>query len=183
MADADGAVVAAVDAVDENLEREGKLLRVVDMRDRYASLFGWLDLMDVNVAVLLTVLLAVAGVNMITAMLILILERTRMVGLLKALGARGRQLRAIFIMQAVYILLRGLLIGNAVGLALLAAQRRWAVVRLNPEDYYIDRVPVSLSVALVVAVNAITIAVTLAMMLGPSAIVARMNAGESVRFE
>jgi membrane protein len=183
MADADAAVASAVEAVDENLEREGKLLRVVDMRDRYASLFGWLDLMDVNVVVLLTVLLAVAGVNMITAMLILILERTRMVGLLKALGARGRQLRAIFIMQAVYILLRGLLIGNAVGLALLAAQRRWAVVRLNPEDYYIDRVPVSLSVALVVAVNAITSAVTVAMMLGPSAIVARMNAGESVRFE
>lgn len=182
MRDADRAVAAALDAVDANLEREGKLFRVVDARDKYASLFGWLDLLDVNVAVLLTVLLAVAGVNMITALLILILERTRMIGLLKALGARNRQLRTIFIMQAVHILAWGLLIGNVVGLGLLAAQQRWAFVGLNPEDYYIDHVPVELSLPIVLIVNAISVAVTIAMMLGPSAIIAKMNAGESARF-
>lgn len=182
MQEADGAVAATLDAVDANLEREGTLLRVVDVRDKYASLFGWLDLLDVNVAVLLTVLLAVAGVNMITALLILILEHTRMIGLLKALGARNRQLRTIFVMQAAHILARGLLIGNLVGLGLLAAQQRWAFVRLNPEDYYIDHVPVSLSLSIVLIVNVVTVAVTIAMMLGPSAIIARMNAGESARF-
>lgn len=183
MGDADGAVEAAFDAVNDNLEREGKLLRIVDVRDKYASLFGWLDLQDVNVAVLLTVLLAVAGVNMITALLILILERTRMIGLLKALGARNRQLRTIFIMQAAHILLWGLLIGNIIGCGLIAAQQRWEFVKLNPEDYYIDHVPVLLSVPLVLAVNAVTIIVTVAMMLGPSGIIAKMNAGESARFE
>lgn len=183
MGDADGAVEAAFDAVNDNLEREGKLLRIVDVRDKYASLFGWLDLQDVNVAVLLTVLLAVAGVNMITALLILILERTRMIGLLKALGARNRQLRTIFIMQAAHILLWGLLIGNVIGCGLIAAQQRWAFVKLNPEDYYIDHVPVLLSVPLVLVVNAVTIIVTVAMMLGPSGIIAKMNAGESARFE
>lgn len=183
MGDADGAVEAAFDAVNDNLEREGKLLRIVDVRDKYASLFGWLDLQDVNVAVLLTVLLAVAGVNMITALLILILERTRMIGLLKALGARNRQLRTIFIMQAAHILLWGLLIGNIIGCGLIAAQQRWVFVKLNPEDYYIDHVPVLLSVPLVLAVNAVTIIVTVAMMLGPSGIIAKMNAGESARFE
>lgn len=183
MGDADGAVEAAFDAVNDNLEREGKLLRIVDVRDKYASLFGWLDLQDVNVAVLLTVLLAVAGVNMITALLILILERTRMIGLLKALGARNRQLRTIFIMQAAHILLWGLLIGNIIGCGLIASQQRWAFVKLNPEDYYIDHVPVLLSVPLVLVVNAVTIIVTVAMMLGPSGIIAKMNAGESARFE
>lgn len=181
--DADAALAWALDAVDRNLEREDKLLGVVDAREKYASLFGWLDLMDVNVAVLLTVLLAVAGVNMITALLILILERTRMIGLLKALGARNRQLRTIFIMQAAHILWWGLLVGNAVGLGLLAAQQKWAFARLNPEDYYIDHVPVLISLPMVLAVNVVTVLVATAMMLGPSAIIAKMNAGETARFE
>lgn len=183
MRSTDGAVAAVLDAVDANLEREGTLLRVVDVRDKYSSLFGWLDLLDVNVAVLLTVLLSVAGINMITALLILILERTRMIGLLKALGARNRQLRAIFIMQAAYILAWGLFIGNAVGIGLLMAQQQWAFARLNPEDYYIDHVPVSLSFPIMLTVNVVTVAVTIAMLLGPSAIIAKMNAGESARFE
>lgn len=164
------------------LQQDGTLLRVVDAREKYASIFDWLALLDTNVIVLLTLMLAVAGVNMVTALLILILERTQEIGLLKALGATGRQLRTLFVIRATRILLWGLCAGNAVGLGILLMQRQFKFVRLDPSEYYIDHVPVEMGLGAWAAINGITLAVTLVVLLVPSGLVARVSPGESMRF-
>lgn len=179
----DGALSMVHESTARLLGREEVLLKVVDVRQRYSAIFDWLGLLDLNVVVLLVLMLAVAGVNMITALLILILERTQMIGLLKALGARNGQIRKIFLLQSARILGWGLLIGNGLGLALLAVQQHWQFAKLNPADYYIDHVPVLLAPGVILAINIATALITLLLLLLPSAIIARVNAGVSVRFE
>ena len=167
--------------VDQRLMRDSTLMKVVDIRREYAVIFDWLNLIDTNVYVLLALMLAVACVNMITVLLILILERTRMIGLFKALGCSNWQLRTTFILHASRIMLWGLAWGNLVAGLLLGSQALWHWIRLDPADYYIDYVPVDLSWPLWLALNLGAFAIALAVLTIPSSLLARIMPAKALK--
>lgn len=177
----DRALLQVEQLVGQRLMSHDALLQVVDIRREYAVIFDWLDLIDTNVYVLLTLMLAVACVNMITVLLILILERTRMIGLFKALGCSDWQLRRVFILHASRIMLWGLVWGNLVACTLLGSQARWRWVRLDPADYYIDYVPVALPWALWVALNLGAFTIALAVLTIPSSLLARIQPAKALK--
>ncbi len=160
------------------IQPDGRLLRVVDVRETHVSLFDWLSLQDINVIVLFVLMLLVAGVNMISVLLILVLERMQLIGLLRALGATVEQLRLLFLLYASRILLYGLILGNILGLTLCYTQYRWHWVHLSPATYYVDYVPVELNFWTILWVNLGTIAITVLLLLLTSRIVGRRDSYE-----
>lgn len=158
-------------------------LAVTSVRERYANIFDWLKAHDVNAAVVIVIMLVVAFFNMTSALLILVLERTRMIGLLKAFGMRNGQLRQVFLWRASFITLRGLAWGNAVGLGLCFVQRYFHVVRLSSEGYLLSEVPISLGWGWWLALNAGAVAAIVALLVVPTYIVSTVKPDESIRYE
>ena len=155
----------------------------VSVGERYPAVFDWLKAHDVNAAVVIAVMVAVAFFNMASALLILVLERTRMIGLLKAFGMRNGQLRQVFLWRASFITLRGLAWGNAVGLGLCFVQRYFHVVRLSSEGYLLSEVPISLGWGWWLALNAGAVAAIVALLVVPACIVSTVKPDESIRYE
>ena len=158
-------------------------LAVTSVMELYASIFDWLKAHDVNAAVIIVIMLVVAFFNMTSALLILVLERTRMIGLLKAFGMRNGQLRQVFLWRASFITLRGLAWGNAVGLGLCFVQRYFHVVRLSSEGYLLSEVPISLGWGWWLALNAGAVAAIVALLVVPTYIVSTVKPDESIRYE
>ena len=158
-------------------------LAVTSVTERYANIFDWLKAHDVNAAVVIVIMLVVAFFNMTSALLILVLERTRMIGLLKAFGMRNGQLRQVFLWRASFITLRGLAWGNAVGLGLCFVQRYFLVVRLCSEGYLLSEVPISLGWGWWLALNAGAVAAIVALLVVPACIVSTVKPDESIRYE
>ena len=158
-------------------------LAVTSVTELYASIFDWLKAHDVNAAVIIVIMLVVAFFNMTSALLILVLERTRMIGLLKAFGMRNGQLRQVFLWRASFITLRGLAWGNAVGLGLCLVQRYFHVVRLSSEGYLLSEVPISLGWGWWLALNAGAVAAIVALLVVPTYIVSTVKPDESIRYE
>ena len=158
------------------------MLRVRDIRDIQPQIFGWLALLDQNILVIIVLIIAVAGLNMVSGLLILILEHTNAIGVLKAMGASGGLLRRVFIFMALRIVGWGLLIGNVVGVGLCLVQRLMGVVGLDPVNYYLDTVPVLLSLPHLLLLNLGTAALSFLLLLGPSGMVARISPVKSIRF-
>ena len=158
-------------------------LAVESVTERYANIFDWLKAHDVNAAVVIGIMLVVAFFNMTSALLILVLERTRMIGLLKALGMRSRQIRAVFLWRAAFVALRGLGWGNLVGLGLCVVQHTTHLVKLNPEGYLLSEVPISLGWGWWLALNAGFIAVIVLLLMIPASIVSRIKPEETIRYE
>ena len=179
----------ALDATKEEVEElelgriqsDGTMLRVVDVRDTHAALFDWLSLQDINVIVLFTLMLLVSGVNMISVLLILILERTRMIGLLKAFGAASRQLRLLFLLYTFRPLGYGILCGNLLGMGLSFSQYYWRWIHLSPSEYYVDYIPVELNFWTLLLVNLGTLLVTLGLLLLTTRTIERISPSESLR--
>ena len=155
----------------------------VSVGERYPAVFDWLKAHDVNAAVVIVIMLVVAFFNMTSALLILVLERTRMIGLLKAFGMRNGQLRQVFLWRASFITLRGLAWGNAVGLGLCFVQRYFHVVRLSSEGYLLSEVPISLGWGWWLALNAGAVAAIVALLVVPTYIVSTVKPDESIRYE
>ncbi|HPE87435.1 MAG TPA: ABC transporter permease [Bacteroidales bacterium] len=153
------------------------------IRDLYPQMFDWLALQDTNVIVIMLLMVIVAGITMIATLLILILERTRMIGVLKAMGATSKSVRNIFILNAVRIIGSGLLWGNAIALTLVLLQHFTGVITLPQESYYVNTVPVAFSVGHILLINIGTIFVCSAMLLIPSGIIARIHPVQSIRIE
>ena len=128
-------------------------------------------------------MILVAGINMITALLVLILERTQMIGILKALGSNDWSVRKIFIYNAMYLIMLGLLIGNSIGLGLLLVQKYFKLFPLNPDTYYVTEAPVYLEPGYIIALNAGTFLLCLLMLLAPSYIISRISPVKAIRFE
>ena len=147
------------------------------------QLFGWLALLDLNVWVILGLMMAISGFTIISGLLILILERTQMIGLLKSLGATNQTIRKIFIWLAVFLIGKGLLWGNCIGLGLCLLQSNLGLIPLDPTIYHVDRVPISLSLWWIVVLNVSTILIAIAMLIGPSYIVSRISPATSMRYE
>ena len=145
--------------------------------------FGWLDLLDMNVWIILILMAAVAGFTMISGLLIIILENTSMIGTLKALGASNRSIRSTFLHVAAFLVGKGMLWGNAIGLSLCLLQKHFHILKLNPEAYYIPYVPIELNFWHILLLNVATLAVSMLMLLGPSYIVALITPAKSIKFE
>jgi lipoprotein-releasing system permease protein len=162
---------------------DGIMLRTRSIRQSQPQIFGWLDLLDTNIVVILVLITLVAGFNMISGLLILILERTNMIGILKALGANNWSLRKVFLYLSVYVIGRGLLWGNLVGITLCLVQQHFGIIQLDPENYYLDRVPVLLEPMHLLILNLGSILITTLMLIGPSYLVSHISPAKAIRFD
>ncbi len=156
---------------------------VQSVRNLNPVFFGWLDLLDMNVWIILILMAAVAGFTMISGLLIIILENTGLIGILKAMGASNKSIRNIFLNVATLLIGKGLLWGNVVGLTLCIIQNEFHILKLNPEAYYIPYVPIELNLWYVLLLNAGSLLVSLLMLIAPSYIVALIRPARSIKFE
>jgi lipoprotein-releasing system permease protein len=153
-----------------------------DVEEVYPQIFGWLGLMDTNVYIIIVLMLSVSVINMITSLLIMILERTRMIGILKALGAGNRAVSLIFLRQAGGLTLRGMVIGNVIGIGLCLIQHATGLISLNQETYYLSSVPINLEWWHLVVLNLGTFAVCMFCMLLPVLVISRFSPAKTIRF-
>jgi lipoprotein-releasing system permease protein len=166
-----------------NFNEDGSRLRVINIRERYPQIFDWLGLIDKNVWVLLGLMLIVSAFNMISGLLIIILDRTTMIGVLKALGMNNKGIRSIFMVQSVYLMLKGLFWGNLVGLGLCLLQHYFRLLKLNPESYFLSYVPVNFNLTHLLILNLGTLLITLAVLTLPSMVIARISPARTIRFD
>ncbi|WP_310990966.1 ABC transporter permease [Aequorivita marina] len=153
------------------------------IRNKYASIFEWIDLFDFNVAMIIGIMILVAGINMITALLVLILERTQMIGILKALGSSDWSIRKVFLYNAMYLIGVGLFWGNVIGIGLMLIQKYGKVFKLDPDTYYVNEAPVYLHWDYILILNAGTFLLCLLMLLIPSFIIAKISPVKAIRFD
>ena len=151
--------------------------------EKYSYIFDWLQLFDFNIVVILGVMILVATINMVVALLVLILERTQMIGILKALGANNWSVRKIFLYNAFYLILRGLLWGNCIGIGVLLVQKYFGVIQLNPENYYVNQAPVYFNLGYILALNLLTVGVCFLVLLIPSYIITKISPIKAIRYE
>jgi len=148
----------------------------------YPSLFDWLSLLDMNVVIILSLMVAVASINMITALLILILERLQMIGLLKALGASNKQIAIIFLWMAARIIGIGLFWGNLIGLSLALAQKKFGFIRLDPNAYYLNKVPIAIYPIDLVWINLLAFVICLFLLIFPVRVIAKISPAKTIKF-
>jgi len=154
------------------------------IKTRYYKIFEWIDLFDFNIALIIGIMIIVGGINMITALLVLILERTPMIGILKALGSTNWSIRKIFLINAAYLIGIGMLWGNIIGIGLIYLQDTYRFLKFpNPEEYYIDYIPVYISPLTVFLLNLGVMVLCLLMLLIPSRSIARITPVRAIRFE
>jgi lipoprotein-releasing system permease protein len=157
-------------------------LNAFTIAEKYPAIFEWLDLFDVNIAVIIGIMILVAGINMITALLVLILERAPMVGVLKALGNNNWSIQKIFLYNAAYLIGIGLFWGNLIGLGLLFLQKKFGIITLNPENYYVTQAPVHLNLYHILLLNFGTLLLCMIMLLIPSYIVSKISPVKAIKF-
>ena len=151
--------------------------------EKYSYIFDWLQLFDFNIVVILGVMILVATINMVVALLVLILERTQMIGILKALGANNWSVRKMFLYNAFYLILRGLLWGNSIGIGVLLLQKYFGIIQLNPENYYVNQAPVYFNLSYILLLNLLTLVVCFLVLLIPSYIITKISPIKAIRNE
>ncbi len=159
------------------------ILRTTNITREYPQIFDWLAILDMNVWVILILMALVAGFNMISGLLVLILERSRMIGILKALGSPNWSIRKVFLYLSVFLTSRGMLWGNVVGIGFVIIQHYFRVIELNPTLYYVEVVPVNFSLLHIVLLNLGTVAVTVLMLVVPSYLVSKISPEKTIRFD
>ena len=172
-----------VKKVNKTTDHYGETYTSQTIQDLNPQIFQWLDLLDMNVWIILALMISVAGVTMISGLLIIILERTTMIGVFKALGARNTTIRHMFLWFATFIIGRGLLIGNAVGIGFALLQKYLGVVKLNPATYYVSTVPIELNVPALLLINVLTLAVSVFVLIAPSYLISHIHPARSMRYE
>ncbi len=176
------------DAIDEKSEEiYGKTLSNLDtqtIKNKYYKIFEWIGLFDFNIAIIIGIMIIVGGINMITALLVLILERTPMIGILKALGAANWSIRKVFLYNAAYLIVIGLFWGNLLGLGLIWVQDRFRVFKFpNPQEYYIDYIPVYIDLPTILLLNAGVLFLCMLMLLVPSHIITKITPVRAIKFD
>lgn len=164
------------------LKPDGSGLKVVDIKEKYQQIFDWLNLQDTNVWIILALMLLVAGFNMISALLILILERTRMIGLLKALGANNQTVMRIFLYQSFILILKGLIWGNIIGVSLCYLQYHFHFIPLDQSSYFVNSVPINFNLFYIFLLNIGTTILTLIMLMLPSLIISKISPESTLRY-
>lgn len=169
-------------SVEEVNDIVGYNYTVASAKQLQNSIFSWLEMIDVNAVIIITLMIIVAAINMISALLILIIERTNLIGILKALGATSINVRRIFFYVSFQLLLKGLIYGNAIGIGLCLLQYYFGFATLNPKTYYLEFVPINLSIMHIVLINVGTIVTCLVMMLLPTLIINKITPMKAIRF-
>ena len=172
-----------VERVNRHTDSYGEILTSHTIQESYPQVFSWLSLLDINVWIILVLMVCVAGFTMISGLLIIILERTQMIGLLKALGARNKSVRHTFLWFAVFIIGQGMLWGNLIGIGLILLQQYTGFIKLDPANYYVTTAPMELNIAIIVLLNIATLVVTLFVLIAPSFLVSRIHPARSMRYE
>lgn len=162
---------------------DSPVLQVVSIKEKYSSIFDWLGLLDMNVWVILTLMILVAGFNMVSSLLVIILERTQMIGILKSLGAQNWSIRKIFLYFSVMLIAKALVWGNLLGIGICLIQQYTHVLKLDPASYYIEYVPVNLKILHLILLNLGTVVITTLMLLIPSYFITRVSPEKTIRFE
>ncbi|WP_010177407.1 ABC transporter permease [Aquimarina agarilytica] len=150
---------------------------------KYGNIFQWLNMFDFNIAGIIGIMILVAGINMITAILVLILERTQLIGMLKAMGSSNVSIRKIFMYNATYIILKGLFWGNLIGLVLIGIQYFFKVITLNPSDYYVKYAPVHITIQQVLALNIGTLVLCVLVLWIPSYVITKIAPIKAIKFQ
>lgn len=174
---------AVYDATANKFNKEGAAYSTQTIKQINPQIFSWLDLLDMNVWVILFLMLAVSGFNMISGLLILILERTNMIGILKSIGATNWSVRKIFLYHSFFLIGKGMLWGNFIGLSLCAIQYFTGIVPLDPEAYYVATVPIYFNWLYIILLNVGTLIASLLMMIGPSYLITKINPAKIIRYE
>lgn len=169
--------------IQEQTDRYGAIYCSRTSEELYPQIFAWLDLLDTNVWVILILMTGVAGFTMISGLLIIILERTQMIGVLKALGANNASIRQIFLSFSVFLIGRGMCWGNVIGLSCCLIQYFFEPIKLDPATYYVNAVPVELHLGWIVLLNVCTLLVSVGMLVGPSYLISHIHPAKSIRFE
>ncbi|MEZ4721645.1 MAG: FtsX-like permease family protein [Flavobacteriales bacterium] len=165
--------------ISDHISWEFNTLKVTD---QFMEIFGWLELQDLNVVIILTLMILVSGINMITALLVFILERTNMIGLLKAMGANNRSISRVFLYNAAYLIVIGTFWGNVIGLGLGLLQQQFHLFKLDKSNYYVDHVPILFDLPTLLLINLGSIAVSMIMMMLPALLITRIDPVKSIRF-
>ena len=171
------------DAVGYNITEEDESYKITNIQIKYPQIFDWLNFQDLNVVIIIVLMLIVAGFNMISGLLILILEKTNLIGVLKALGANDKTIRRTFLYQASYLIGKGLLWGNIIGIGLALLQLHTGLITLDPSSYYLKTVPINLEVTHIILLNVCTMAIILFMLLVPSKLISKISPVKAIRYD
>ena len=179
----DQMTMAVRDAIGYRISEDQEKFKVTNIKMKYPQIFDWLNFQDMNVIIIIILMILVAGFNMISGLLILILEKTNMIGILKALGSENVTIRRVFLYQAAYLIAKGLFWGNVIGIGLALLQLKTGLVTLDPASYYIKTVPVNLELSQIVLLNAGTMAAIIIMLLIPSQLISRITPVKAIRYD
>ncbi len=166
----------------EVYDQTSSLLDTKTIIEKYYYIFEWLQLFDFNIIVILIVMIVVATINMVVALLVMILERTQMIGILKSLGADNWSVRKIFLYNASYLIFKGLLWGNIIGIGLLLIQKHFGIIQLNPENYYVNQAPVYINWLYILFLNIGTILICMLVLFLPSYIITKISPVKAIKF-
>lgn len=172
-----------VNTVNRTIDKYGSTYSSKTIKELNPQIFAWLDLLDMNVWIILALMVLVASVTMVSGLLIIILERTNMIGTLKALGARNNNIRHTFLWFGIFILSKGIIIGDIIGIGIIFIQKYFGIVHLNPQTYYVNTVPVEINIPLFVLINLITLIINILVLVIPSYLIYRVNPSKTIRFE
>lgn len=179
-----GAVASRIaDKVNRTTDHEGNVFSSQTIYESYPQIFSWLSLLDVNVWIILALMICVAGFTMISGLLIIILERTQMIGVLKALGMKGASVRHTFLWFAVFIIGKGMLIGDLLAAAIIVLQRQTGFISLDPTTYYVSEAPTEVNLPAFLLINAATLLISVLVLVGPSFLISHIHPAKSMRYE
>ena len=170
-----------VDKINRTVDKYGGNFSSQTVREGNSQIFAWLDLLDINVWIILILMVAVAGFTMISGLLIIILERTTMIGILKSVGARNGLIRRIFLWFAVFVIGKGMIIGNVIALALILIQKFTGVITLDPATYYVREVPVEFNIPLILLLNVATLIVCVLALIAPSYFILTIRPAKAIQ--
>ena len=164
-------------------DRMGNAFFSKSVKHMNPAIFGWLELLNTNVFVIIVLMLLVSGFTMISGLLIIILERTNMIGILKAVGAKNASIRKVFLYVSSFLILKGMLWGNLIALGICFVQKTFGVIKLDPANYYIDEMPIYLDPIYILLINIGSFSISMLMMVGPSYLIAKISPAKSIKFE
>lgn len=172
-----------INTVNRSSDEKGNMLTSQTIYDSYPQVFMWLELLDINVWIILALMVCVAGFTMISGLLIIILERTQMIGVLKALGARNKTVRHTFLWFAVFIIGQGMLWGNIIGIGIVLLQQYTGIISLDPQTYYVSEAPMELNVPLILLLDIVTLLICVFVLIAPSYLISHIHPAKSMRYE
>lgn len=174
---------AFIEQVNRTYDKNDNMLTSQTIYETYPQVFIWLELLDINVWIILALMVCVAGFTMISGLLIIILERTQMIGILKALGARNKTIRHTFLWFSVFIIGQGMLWGNIVGIGIVLLQQYTGFITLDPQTYYVSQAPMELNIPLILLLDAVTLFICVFVLIAPSYLISHIHPAKSMRYE